>query len=104
MRRIIALFVGIVLGGTVMYLSFQYHLVRSEKGFALIKKRSTSLQDVYVDIRHWGFPEWKAHPALAEAVFASGRSDLVGHVHREGVFKEFFSRFWKGGEHKIPER
>ena len=68
LRRLFALGFGMILGGILVFSAFQYHLVRTDRGFFFIKKRQTTLDDAYVDIRKWEGKEWKSHPTLVEAV------------------------------------
>lgn len=92
MRRLFALAFGMILGGILVFSAFQYHLVRTDRGFYFVKKRQSTLDDPYVDIRHWEGQEWKAHPTLVEAVVAGGHSDWIAPAHKEGPLREFFSR------------
>jgi hypothetical protein len=93
MRRLFALGFGMILGGILMFTAFQYHLVRTDHGFFLVKKRQATLGDAYVDIRKWEGKEWKSHPTLVEAIVADGHSDWIATPHKDGILREFFSRF-----------
>jgi hypothetical protein len=92
MRRLFALLLGILFGGTLMYTAFQFHVVRTSDKVLLVKKRQTSLQDVYVDIRNWTFREWRAHRPLADALVAAGHADLVRASYNDGFLQDFFSK------------
>jgi hypothetical protein len=107
MRRLFALLLGILFGGALMYTAFQFHIVRTGDKLLLIKKRQTSLQDVYVDIRSWTFNEWKDHRPLADALVAAGHADLVRTPLNGGV-REFFSKIrsqpWFEPRHPDPAK
>jgi hypothetical protein len=110
MRRLIFLLLGVVVGGLLMYGSFQYHLVRSQRAWLIVPKRQTSLNDIYVDIREWKLREWRQHPSLAQDLVASGHSDLVETSMKEGFFRGLFGPLrdgsWLNGKpaSEVPKR
>jgi len=96
MRRLFALVLGTLFGAALMYMAFQYHVVRTPDRVLLVRKQQTSLTDAYVDIRNWSFREWRDHPELARAMFHQGHGDLIESSVEEGLFRQFFSRLRDG--------
>ena len=68
---------GLACGAGVMYAAMMFHLVRSNDGFHVIPKVAGQLKDTYVDIREFGFGDWKDHPELSAALVKADRADLM---------------------------
>jgi len=90
MRRLIALLVGVAIGGGVVFGSFQYHLVRTEKNFIFVRRQRADWHDAYVDIRKWSHHEWGAHRDLSNDLIAAGRGDLITRSLTEQFFRGLF--------------
>jgi len=71
---------GFVIGGAVVYTSLHYHIVRAGDGMHFIPKLSSTFSQTYVDIQGFGFNEWNEHRALAAAIGAAGKGELVQGV------------------------
>jgi hypothetical protein len=93
MRRLIALLLGVAIGGGVVFAAFYYHLVRSEKNWLLVRKQHADWHDAYVDIRGWSSQEWSSHRELSQNLIASGRGDLVRRSIADQWFRGFFDSF-----------
>ncbi len=98
MRRLIAIMTGMLLGGVLVYVAFEYHVVRTDKTVYLIPKRSAGLTDAYVDIRDWTASQWKDHPVLVENMIADGHGELVGGSFAGGLLNEFVAPFTQDGQ------
>jgi hypothetical protein len=77
MGRLQSFLFGLVLGGAAMFGALQYHVVRAEDGLHFIPKVAPGLQDVYVDIRHFGVEDWDRHRSLAMSLLHANKSDLM---------------------------
>ena len=77
MRRLSALMFGIVLGGGLVYCGFNFHLVRAADGWLMVPRTEVALGDAYVDIRQWGFADWRKHPALTRDMVKAGYGERV---------------------------
>ena len=77
MSRISSLVVGVVLGGAGIYGAFNYHVVKTDAGFELVRKSTASLSDTYVDIRNFGVSDWATHPALSADIVAAEKTGLL---------------------------
>lgn len=77
MRWLLAVFVAMLVGAGLMYVGFEYHLVRSSEGFVFVPKQQAALADCFVDIREWSFGDWTAHPQLAQSLSENGHGNLV---------------------------
>lgn len=76
MSRLGALLLGCVIGGTGVYVSLKYHVLRTDKGFELVPKLTANFSDTYFDVRGFGIQDWTEHKSLAAAVVNSGKKDL----------------------------
>jgi len=93
MRRFTGVLVGFILGaGSVLFL-YNYHVVRAAEGVLVVPKPLNSLADPYCDIREWKAAEWEKHTALAGALVAHGRSDLVIAPASSEILKDVLKKF-----------
>lgn len=93
MRRLIAGLLGVVVGGGTMYAAFQYHLVRTEKSYVVVRRQKHDWHEAYVDIRGWSRREWGAHRDLSNDLIAAGRGDLVSRSPADEFFRGLFDPF-----------
>ncbi len=93
MRCLFAVFFGTIFGGALVFVAFQYHVIREDDDFLIVPKRQASLTDSYVDVRGWDADEWNSHPVLSKAVTDYGRSDLVKRTLTRGLFDNLFRSF-----------
>ena len=68
---------GLIVGGTSVFISLKYHVVRANDGFHLIGKTNASFGQTYVDIRSFEFRDWSSHAALAAAITHSDKAYLI---------------------------
>lgn len=92
MGRLITLLGGVLIGGVMMYIAFNYHVVVSEQSWYMVPKKEAQLSEVYVDIREWGFQDWADHPRLAEAMIEAGHGDLVKQQVQDGILDSIFRK------------
>ena len=93
MRRLTAAFLGIILGGGLVYGLFQFHLVRADEGWLIVPKPQASMNEPFADVRQWDAAEWADHPQLIEALIAHGRGDLVKRSVSNGLIRGLFPKF-----------
>lgn len=93
MRRLAAVLLGVVLGGSAVYGAFHYHLVKTENDLLWVPKPQLSLKDVYVDVRGWGHDEWRRHPELVEAMVEGGHGELIAKPTTEELLLDLLQRF-----------
>lgn len=96
MRRFYGFVLGLVMGGTSVFLTFQYHLVRTDERILLVKKVQPSLNDLFADVRHWDLATWKKHPSLARNLTAAGYGSVVLESAEEGVVDDFLQSLQRG--------
>jgi hypothetical protein len=101
MRRLIAMFIGVAIGGGLVFAAFKFHLVRAEKSWLLVRKRQSDWHDAYVDIRGWTSREWSDHKALSDDLIAIGRGDLIQRSFADKLFRGFLDSF---REAPVPAR
>ena len=102
MRKLLAALFCMMLGGGLVYLAFQYHVVRAADEYAVIPKLGPGLTDTYVDVRSWDAAEWRRHPALVRALLKQGRSDLVIAPGARGLLNDLLRPF-RSAEHESQE-
>lgn len=95
MRRFYGFVLGLVIGGTTVYVAYQYHLVRTGDRLLVVPKVQPSLIDLYADVRKWQVEEWKKHPALARDLVASGHSKEITQTATDGLVDEFLEGLQK---------
>lgn len=89
MNRLSWLFMGVVLGGGLVYGSLNYHVLRTDKGVEFVPKASATFEETYLDIRNFGVSNWAEHDKVAQAVVKAGKEDLLkdaaSHSLQRGV-------------------
>ena len=79
MGRISSFVLGTIVGGSLMFGSLHYHVLRATDGFYLIPKVESNFQQTYVDIRAFGITEWNRHKSLAAAIVKAHKQHLLTH-------------------------
>lgn len=100
MRRFMGFFIGLILGAGLTFFLYNYHVVRYKDGFLVVSKPVNSLADPYCDIREWKVTQWEQHAALAGALVAYGRSDLVIAPAGSDILRDVLKTF--GSAEKEP--
>ena len=77
MGRLFWLFAGAAIGAGLMYGAYNYHVLKTDKGFELVPKRTPSLSDVYLDVSKFTMADWGSHPELSSDVMAAEKSHLL---------------------------
>lgn len=77
MRRLMVFFLGMVVGGGLLYTAEHYHLVRAQDGFHWIPKMELKLAATYVDIRNFTPADWARHADVAMAITQAGQGQLL---------------------------
>lgn len=77
MRRLFFFAAGVIVGGVLIYLALQNHLIRSKKGFHLIPKANATLAKSYVDIRDFTLADWKRNADVALALTNANQFELI---------------------------
>jgi hypothetical protein len=107
MRRLIAILLGVALGCAGTFAAFQYHLVRADKSYLVVRRQRADWHDAYADIRGWTAREWESHRDLSSDLIASGRGDLVTRSFADELFRGLFDSFRappSGGQTSHPPR
>ena len=94
MRRLFAVLFGVMIGGGLVFIAFEFHVVRTKETFYLVPKKQSGLADSYADIRSWKPAQWKEHSELAQNLTASGRGHLIGDSLTDGLFQDFLAPLW----------
>lgn len=102
MRRFYGFLLGLVIGGTSVYVAYQYHLVRTPDRLLVVPKVQPSLIDLYADIRKWQLEDWKKHSALARHLIASGHTNLITQTATDNVVDEYLDGLQKGRKTSSP--
>lgn len=78
MKKFKPFLIGAIAGSLLMFVSLQFHLIRSEDGFRLVPRTpQPSLGLFFVDLRNWTPEDYADRPELARALVAHGDTDLV---------------------------
>lgn len=79
MRWICCFVLGTAAGAGMTTAVFSLHFVQASDGFHVVAKRPASLQNTYVDLRHWTLADWQGHRQVAHALIGGGKSKLVAN-------------------------
>jgi len=85
MRRLFWLSMGLLLGAVGMWVSMNYHVLRTHNGFAWVPKYRASLAGTFVDVRQWGVTEWTEHPELVLTLEKNERTEIIGDAQVFGT-------------------
>lgn len=96
MRRLIALMIGVAIGGGTTFAAFNLHVVRTDQKVLVVRKQRSDWHDAYVDIRGWTHREWTGHHELSSNLIAAGRGDLVVRSVADQLFRGLFDSFRSG--------
>ncbi len=77
MNRIGTFFVGFLLGGLTCYGALHFHIVRANDSVHFIPKLTSTLTETYVDVREFGFDDWRERSSLAAAITAAGKTEIM---------------------------
>jgi hypothetical protein len=77
MRRLSTFIFGMVVGGLLIYVALNFHVVKARDGMHLVPKVDAKLAEAYVDIRNFTPADWQQHPEVAMAIFRADRGDLL---------------------------
>jgi len=54
-----------------------YHVVTSERGVVVVRKKYLGVEDTFVDIKGWQYQDFRRHKALTESLERSGYGNIV---------------------------
>jgi hypothetical protein len=77
MRKFCFVVFGLAIGFALAWGAINFHVFRTPDGIVVAVKRSPTLADTYVDVRHWGLVQWSEFPDLAWSLARSGHADVV---------------------------
>jgi hypothetical protein len=77
MRRLSTFIFGMAVGGLLVYVALNYHLIHAKDGLHMVPKVNATLAGAYVDIRQFGPADWTERPEIAMAIFRAERGDLM---------------------------
>jgi hypothetical protein len=96
MRRLPTFIFGMVVGGLLLYLALNYHLIRANDGVHLVPKVSATLSDTYADLRTYGPSDFLNHQQVVQALLKSGQGDLLGDAAANSLKNELDRRLPAG--------
>ena len=76
MRRLMTFFLGMVVGGILLYGAMSYHVIRADDGLHVIPKTSARLASTYVDIRQFTVTDWANRTDVVEAIIRADKPEL----------------------------
>jgi hypothetical protein len=89
MRRLSTFIFGMVVGGLLIYVALNYHVIQAKDGMHLVPKVDAQLAGTYVDIRGFAPVDWAQHPEVAMALFRADRNDLMESTAADSLRAEF---------------
>lgn len=100
MGRIYTFLLGLVTGFGLYHAAITYHVVQAGDGLHLVPKQPPRLEEVYVDVREFGFDDWRRHPQLVLAIEKSGKR----HLLQEGAARALEDAIEGGLDKLLPEQ
>src|SRR4051794_28009123 len=85
MRRLPTFIFGMVVGGLLIYLALNYHLIRAKDGLHLVPKVSATLADTYVDVRSFRPGDFVNLRDVVTALLKSGQGELIASLAADSV-------------------
>ena len=80
MRRLSTFIFGMVVGGLLIYVALNYHLIHAQDGLHMVPKVDATLASTYVDVRSLGIRDMAQYPQVAMAISKAGRQDLLESI------------------------
>jgi len=80
MRRLSTFIFGMVVGGLLIYVALNYHLIHAQDGLHMVPKVDATLASTYVDVRGLGVSDLTRYPEVAMAISKAGRQDLLESI------------------------
>jgi hypothetical protein len=77
MGRLSNFFLGMVVGGVVMFVSLKYHVLRTTSGYELVPKLTAGFSETYVDVRTFGVSDWANHKSLVAAIVRADKKQIL---------------------------
>lgn len=91
-RGLILFLLGLAVGGGTVFAAFQWHFVRADDGWHVVRNSGSSLGECYADVRGWTAGEWTEHPRLATALVDAGKGDVVMRTSANGMLDRLMNR------------
>ena len=85
MKQFMSFFVGLIVGGLLVFGSLKYHIVRASDGVHMVPKLSASFAETYVDIRSFRLSDWNDHRSLAVALVQAKKGYLMQEAASESL-------------------
>lgn len=85
MRRLPTFIFGMLLGGLLIYLALNYHLIQAKDGLHLVPKLSATLAGSYVDVRSFTPADLARHKEIVGAIMKSGQDDLIKSIAADSL-------------------
>lgn len=101
MNKSSSLFLGLVLGASLMYFGLKYAVVRANNGFHFVPKSTATLGTAYIDIRAYTAAEWKNHIDLATDIARSDNLKLQEEVTQSAMNNSIDS-MWQDWQNASP--
>ena len=77
MRKLIGTVFVFGLGMVAMWTAMNFHFVKTDSDWFLVRKQEVRFADCFVDVGKWDVAEWDEHPELKESLVKAGRSGLI---------------------------
>ncbi len=85
MRRLPTFIFGMLLGGLLIYLALNYHLILAKDGMHLVPKLNATLSDSYVDVRTFTPADMLRHKDVVAALMKAGQNDVIESIASDSL-------------------
>ena len=84
-RRWGTFFLGVFVGGLLLYALLNFHVIQARDGLHLVPKVNAQLASTYVDIRDFAARDWADHPEIFAALSKAQRDDLIQSAAQDAL-------------------
>ncbi|MCA9238171.1 MAG: hypothetical protein KDA44_22015 [Planctomycetales bacterium] len=101
MKRLSTFIIGMLVGGALLWMALNYHLIRARDGLHLVGKTSATLANTYVDVRNFRPADWVKHPEVTDAILSSKNQALIDSATNgtiDGVLDRVLPRAGAGAD------
>lgn len=68
---------GCLVGGTAVYGSLNYHILRTADGIELVPKLQATFKETYLDVRNYSASDWSDHKTVLSALVRANKEHVL---------------------------
>jgi len=104
MRKLIGTVFVFGFGMVAMWTTMNFHLVKTDSYWFVVRKQEVRIADCFVDIEEWDDTEWDKHPELKESLVKAGRSEFIPRKPAEAPILDVLRRLGNAVQESSTQR